>query len=593
MNYSRNIFRKSTILYGVFCVSFLLVTVCHVPCLGQEPEPKDHKFISPLTREYVYPTRIVWSSGQVENGENILIEGDGQASLTNNHMVHLRNSERDTASILLDFGQEIHGAVEIVTGAWPDSHNPKNIRIRLGESVSEAMSEIGEKGATNDHAMRDFTMPLPWLGKNQTGESGFRFVRIDFLDRASELPLREVRAIFTYRDIPYLGSFKSSDERLNKIWEVGAYTVHLNMQDYLWDGIKRDRLVWVGDLHPEVATVNAVFGYNDVVPRSLDLARDATPLPGWMCGISTYSMWWIVLHHDWYRHHGNINYLREQGDYLKKLVKQISSKVVNGREQMDGNRFLDWPSSEDAAAVHAGLQAMTILALEKASELSVILGDKDTEQLCHATVKSMREYAPPHNDSKQAAALMSLVGLMEPKSAYDQVISVGGAQNFSTFYGYYMLEAMAKAGKYQEAMDIISQYWGAMLDLGATTFWEDFNLEWIENASRIDEIVPDDKVDIHGDFGDYCYVGHRHSLCHGWASGPTAWLSEHVLGVKVVESGKRYKVSPHLGDLTYVEGTYPTPCGEIWVRHTKSGDGKVNTEIKAPKELEVTLSTSL
>lgn len=25
-------------------------------------------------------------------------------------------------------------------------------------------------------------------------------------------------------------------------WLTGAYTVHLNMQDYLWDGIKRDRL---------------------------------------------------------------------------------------------------------------------------------------------------------------------------------------------------------------------------------------------------------------------------------------------------------------------------------------------------------------
>ncbi|WP_437919733.1 alpha-L-rhamnosidase [Sphingobacterium sp. LRF_L2] len=570
----------------------LLVTGSCASIFGQE-SPKDaHRLISPLTREYRYPTKIIWSKGQIRDVDNILIKGDGQASLTNQHIVHLRNSVRDTASILLDFGKEIHGAVEIVTGAWAGSHNPRNIRIRLGESVSEAMSEIGDKGATNDHAMRDFNMQLPWLGKNQTGESGFRFVRIDFLDRESELQLREVRAIATYRDVPYLGSFKSNDERLNKIWEVGAYTVHLNMQDYLWDGIKRDRLVWVGDLHPEVATVNAVFGYNDVVPKSLDLARDATPLPGWMCGISTYSMWWIVLHHDWYMHHGHLEYLKEQGDYLKRLVAQISSKVVDGKEQMDGFRFLDWPSSEDSLAVHAGLQAMTILALEKAAELSQILGDKDTEKLCNATIRSMRNYTPKHNNSKQAASLMSLVGLMKPKSAYDQVISVGGAQNFSTFYGYYMLEAMAKADRYQEAMDIISQYWGAMLDLGATTFWEDFNLQWIKNASRIDEIVLDNKVDIHGDFGDYCYVGHRHSLCHGWASGPTAWLSEHVLGVKVLVPAKKYTVSPHLGELTYVEGTYPTPFGEIWVKHTKSDDGKITTEIKAPKELEVTLNTA-
>lgn len=43
-------------------------------------------------------------------------------------------------------------------------------------------------------------------------------------------------------------SFNCSDPLLNNIWMMGAYTVQLNMQDYLWDGVKRDRLVWVGDL---------------------------------------------------------------------------------------------------------------------------------------------------------------------------------------------------------------------------------------------------------------------------------------------------------------------------------------------------------
>ena len=52
-----------------------------------------------------------------------------------------------------------------------------------------------------------------------------------------------------------------------------SYTVHLNMQEYLWDGIKRDRLVWVGDMHPEVMTIHTVFGENEVVRKSLDFAK--------------------------------------------------------------------------------------------------------------------------------------------------------------------------------------------------------------------------------------------------------------------------------------------------------------------------------
>src|SRR5690606_1951940 len=101
------------------------------------------------------------------------------------------------------------------------------------------------------------------------------------------------------------------------------------------------------------------------------------------------------------------------------------------------------------------------------------------------TVTEMRKYVPSHNNSKQAAALLAMVDMIPAKRAYEDVLRVGGAKDFSTFYGYYMLEAMAKAGKYEEAMDVISTYWGAMLDLGATTFWEDFNMEWLPNASRI------------------------------------------------------------------------------------------------------------
>ncbi|MEG1886472.1 MAG: alpha-L-rhamnosidase, partial [Alistipes sp.] len=181
--------------------------------------------------------------------------------------------------------------------------------IRLGESVSEAMCEIdGQNGATNDHAMRDFTISLPWLGVTEVGNSGFRFVRIDLLD-ATELQLKELRAVSTFRDSPYKGTFRCSDERLNAIWQTGARTVHLNMQEYLWDGIKRDRLVWVGDMFPEVMTINSVFGYNEVVPRSLDFIRDATPLPGWMHGFSSYSIWWLLIHREWYNYQGDLVYL--------------------------------------------------------------------------------------------------------------------------------------------------------------------------------------------------------------------------------------------------------------------------------------------
>ena len=70
-----------------------------------------------------------------------------------------------------------------------------------------------------------------------------------------------------------------------------------------------------------------------------------------------------------------------------------------------------------------------------------------------------------------------------------------------------MLQAQAQANNYSGALDMIRSYWGGMLQMGATTFWEDFDVEWMENAGRIDEITPQGKKDIHADFGRFCYTG--------------------------------------------------------------------------------------
>ncbi|MDR0902967.1 MAG: hypothetical protein LBM92_09400 [Opitutaceae bacterium] len=559
------------------------------------PEYSGKTFNDSRVRAYLAPQRIVWrqdgAGGQIQNAESLLRKGNtGQSVFRGKIPVcKLAGAGKELPALVLDFGKEIHGGIQLVTTTG-GPHRPVKVRVRFGESVSECMSTAGERGATNDHAMRDFTLEVPWLGTVEAGNSGFRFVRIDLVEPGSEINLTEVNAVFVYRDIPYLGSFRSNDERLNKIWMTGAYTVHLNMQEYVWDGIKRDRLVWLGDLHPEVMAVSTVFGYNEVVPKSLDLSRNITPLPGWMNGMCSYSLWWIIIQRDWYRYQGDLPYLRGQREYLSGLLNLLFTHVDDsGREKLKGNgRFLDWPSSPNKKGVDAGLQALMVLAFQSGAELCAALGDDALAQKSAATAERMRLHVPHHNMLKQAAALQALAGMMPAQQADAEVISVGGAKNFSTFYGYYMLQAQARAGNYQAALDNIRRYWGGMLDMGATTFWEDFNLDWLENAAGIDAIVPPGKKDIHADFGAYCYENLRHSLCHGWASGPTSWLGEHVLGVQVVEPGcKTLKIEPHLGDLEWVEGTFPTPLGVVSISHKKGADGKIKTEVRAPAGVRI------
>lgn len=219
------------------------------PVFGPEFAGKTQK--DELTRLYISPSRIVWKydgDGKLIQNEEVLLQpGNSQAVMGKEGMCEMTSTENETAAILLDYGKELHGGLQLVMGT-STRREPSLVRIRFGESVGECNSQTNNSEwkvgyATDDHAKRDIIMEIPRDGLIEIGNTGFRFVRIDLLQKNTTIRLKEARAILRYRDIPYLGSFRSNDERLNQIWLTGAYTVHLNIQEYLWDGIKRDRII--------------------------------------------------------------------------------------------------------------------------------------------------------------------------------------------------------------------------------------------------------------------------------------------------------------------------------------------------------------
>lgn len=547
------------------------------------------------SREFINPQRIIWTNGNVKNADALLRAKDQQSSLIADDVCGMSNDGSEKASVLLDFGVEIHGGIRIV-GAGEKSGKGTKVRVRFGESVSEAMSEIGgEYNATNDHARRDMIVEIGLMSMNQIGETGFRFVRIDLEEPDAALSLKAICAVLVFKDVPYRGSFECSDPLLNRIWDVGAYTVHLNMQEYIWDGIKRDRLVWVGDMHPETTAIYAVFGDDDSVEKSLDFTREQTPLPNWVNGFSTYSMWYAMIVADYYKHFGKREFVEKQRDYLCGLFDLFSAQInEDGKNIMqmgETARFIDWPSVGREKVIDAGVQAMHIMMARSMKDIFVVLGDEKRAKQCDKDIERLQQVALDYEDSKQAAAMMVMAGLADPVKTNEELLSVGGAKGMSTFMGYYILTARAMAGDYVGALNAAREYWGGMLSLGATTFWEDFDIEWLENAGRIDEMPEEGKVDVHAKYGRFCYQGYRHSFCHGWAAGVTPWLSENVLGIKILEPGcKKVKITPHLGDLSWAKGSYPTPYGEIKISHEKMQDGSIHTEVNAPEGVEVVLN---
>ena len=544
-----------------------------------------------LKREYLVPTRIV-TQKDAENADFILADTPRQAVIGSKDGCLLKEG----AYVVLDFGSELCGGVSITTGKIVKAQkNPYGsdcaygkLRLVFGESVSEAMSALGDgNGALNDHAFRDMTVDMSNLSTQIFGQTGYRFLKIEAID--GDFTLTSVKAVFEYKDLEYKGSFKCSDERINDIFNTAAYTVHLNMQDYIWDGIKRDRLVWIGDMHPEVSTIMSVFGDDECIRKSLDLSRNEFSLVNdkpWMI-FPSYSGIWITIHRDYYKQTGDKEYLLCQKEYLYKLTELIAERIhSDGSIDFAGDYlFVDW-SSAHTSYWEAGFRGCMVMAMNSAADLFEVFGDEEMKSKCLDTAENLKKIVPEYKGNKQVTAMCYLSGLIDEKTA-EEILTTDLLSGLSTFYGYYVLLALSKMGRTKEALEIVRGYWGAMLDLGATTFWEDFDIDWAQNAGRIDEIVPEDKIDVHTSYGKHCYIKLRHSLCHGWASGPAPFLMRHILGVEVLDAGcKKIKISPNLCGLEWVKGTYPTPYGTIEIEH-RNTNGKIVSKINAPKGVKI------
>ena len=422
--------------------------------------------------------------------------------------------------VVLDFGKEMHGGVRILTG-WI-YYGVCKIRIRFGESLGEVNSSIGEKNATNRHSPRDFEALISASGDISIGQTGFRYVRIDVLEE-KYVYLRNVYCENRILSKKPIYTYQGKDARIAEIFDAAKRTVDLcSSNGYVWDGIKRDRLVWAGDLAPEVMALTAIYGRLPVIERSLDLAKKLTPLPKFMNNIYTYSMWWVIVLSDYYEEFGCTEYVKKHLRYIIGLLDAFETLVDEKGELNQEIRYMvDWQTTGSVDEL-VGVRAIFIMAINKAIALLNSFGQK-TEKA--EEIKRRLLLCPMDIQEKKQVIALKYFALGEISNEEYAKLIEGRSKGFSTFMSYYILSAIASRDV-ALAIELMKEYYGGMLDRGATTFWEDFNIDWLEGSGRIDEL-DSTKKDIHGDYGAHCYEGYRHSLCHGWSAGVVKFIKEH------------------------------------------------------------------
>ena len=461
-------------------------------------------------KEYIYPSRVICENTGI-NTANLLKIQPMQIGLAERFTTRFDDGDH----VILDFGKEMCGGVRILTF----SSGMVKVRLRFGESISETCAEIGgEKNATNDHALRDFEINLPRFSDMSYGNTGFRFLRIDFFGRVD---IKSIVAQNNILDLEPIYRYNGTDARISEIFETAKRTVDLCAScGYVWDGIKRDRLVWIGDMHPEMLALTTLYGRMDEIERSLDFIKEQTPIGSWMNNMPMYSMWWIIILADYYEKTGFTEFITGQLDYLEALIEQTSGCVKESGELAYPSYFVDWPTHKQPDEIF-GVRAINIIAMKKASALLAHFG-KDTS-LAQSILERLLKVDITPTHAKQVAGLKYFA--TDLTDADKKLLTNGCAKGMSTFMSYYILKAVASFDK-ELAIKMMKEYYGAMLDKGATTFFEDFDIEWAENSCRIDEFPKEGERDIHGDFGAFCYVGYRHSLCHGWSAGVIQFIKE-------------------------------------------------------------------
>lgn len=452
--------------------------------------------------------------------------------------------------ILYDFGKETFGFLNI-NRADPEA----SLGVFYGESREEAVD-------TDHSILREI---VDGKADYQLTQRAFRYV---FIRGAS--PELSVSLEYEYLPYEYKGSFKCENELFNKIYDVCAYTLHLNCREMFFDGIKRDRWVWGGDAF-QSARFNAYLFADPAIERrtAIGLVGKA-PYIQHINRIIDYTMLWIIGLYEHYMTYGDTDFIknilpRARGmmDLCEEGTNELGFIVGKPYEWT----FIDWSSIDKTGAVSAE-QILLVAAYRTMAELYNIAKE---EPGCDYIAKSDKLLAKVNEyfwseekgafiDSYQSGAnnvtrhanifaiMFDIATNEQTESIKNNVLKNDNITKITTpYFEGYELDVLAKLGEFSAIEDMLDSYWGGMIRLGATSIWEEFNPE-LEGAQH------------------YAMYNSRYtkSLCHAWGAGPVYLFGKYYLGVTPTSPGyETFRVSPNLGGLKEISGTVPIGEGLV------------------------------
>ncbi len=481
-------------------------------------------------------------------------------------------SLQNAPQVLLDFGREVNGRLELQS----NSNAPAEVTVQYGESEEEAL---------NEPYLGIDPVYIPAHGTAYGPKSAFRYAIVRFVG-GRETEFKTIRLDGIAYPVKYQGSFESSDPELNKMWTIGAYTAHLCMQDDIWDAPKRDRNRWMGDLDVSGRTIDDVFGDHFLMQDTLSRLIGPAPVKAHVNRIPGYSAFWVSGEKMYYLHTGSMKQLESVHTRLVQLLNYMEKDLNQQNMFSDLTHawpFVDWSPEMNSydAQTRMATQFEYYAAFKDGAYLLRILHDDKNAQTFEEKADALKTAAQEHmldakgsfGDRWQPNAYAVISGVAN-KNQYaaiwrNSLSDVGHVKYnpyiITPYYNFYVVTAMAKMGHRKAALNWIRQYWGGMVQEGATSFWEGYDPTWYKGSNFHASLQADNMS------------GYNVSLAHGWSSGVTPWLMTQILGIRPTAGGfAKVDIRPDLLGLKWARGGEPTPHGVLSVS-IRNNNGYVTT----------------
>lgn len=483
--------------------------------------------------------------------------------------------------VFVDFGRHAFGWLELEL----DAKAAATVTVRLGERATDGKIELDAGGSSIRAAsvqlslqpgLRKYRVQTPRDTRNTSGDAirlpaelgvlmPFRYVEVV----GSPVPieasmLRQVAVHYPYDEAA--SAFESSDDRLNKVWDISKYSMVATTFAGIYVDGDRERIPYEGD-----AYIQQLGHYG--VDREFALARYSHEYllqhPTWPTEWKQHSvmMEWA----DW-MYTGNTEALARAYDTL------VGQKTLEAHAGSDGLLntaglscaphtpdcdLVDWPEGERDGHVfrdvNTVVNAFFCRNLQQMAEMAGALGKQaEAERYKAMATKAVAAFNEKLFDTTRGvyvdgvgtthaslhSNMLPLAFDLVPAERRSQVVEFVKSRGMacSVYGAQYLLEGLYRAGAASAAFDLMTSAsdrgWLHMIDLGATITLEAWDPKYKPNL----------------DFN------------HAWGGAPANILPRYLLGVTPLTPGFGLaQIHPQPGSLTRVAGTVPTIRGPIEV----------------------------